>query len=360
MAQSVFRSRCIPIATLVAVLQSGCATSSPKSVATFDPAVPVEDSATLSNVQAIALQSTGNDGQTSWIIEPDAPRIPNVATLDEKLPPHIERRLSYAFDLAQRGAVFTAGAEFRSVLGLFALELDARDGGTAHRSALREGFLALDEADDFSGKEVDWRNSADVRHLAGGHITPLLRDKETPVDAISAVQSYYAFAETRLAFACQEMPGSSLAFYGLGRTVTDQGADVPHATGKGTVLQRVALRIAPDNVLAGNELGVLLARHGHLNEAEHVFKQCIARDARPEAWRNLSIVYARNGNQSASLAAMEQSESLASKNRQIAQASYPGLGGDGSVTADRTDAKPKSRFASGLNFTPKLPEIFRR
>ena len=60
------------------------------------------DVAANRNVQAIPLQSANVDGQTSWIIEPEVPRIPKIAGLDPQLPPHIERRLSYAFDLAQR------------------------------------------------------------------------------------------------------------------------------------------------------------------------------------------------------------------------------------------------------------------
>ena len=112
------------------------------------------------------MQNANVDGQMSWIIEPEVPRIPKIAGLDPQLPPHIERRLSYAFDLAQRGAPYTADSEFRAVLGLCALEMDAREGGTARREALREGLVALQEADQFGGDQVDWRDAADVRTIA--------------------------------------------------------------------------------------------------------------------------------------------------------------------------------------------------
>ena len=78
------------------------------------------------------MQNANVDGQMSWIIEPEVPRIPKIAGLDPQLPPHIVRRLSYAFDLAHR-APYTADSEFRAVLGLCALEMDAREGGTARR-----------------------------------------------------------------------------------------------------------------------------------------------------------------------------------------------------------------------------------
>src|SRR3972149_3690094 len=113
------------------------------------------DPAANRKIQAIPLPTSNVDGQTSWIIEPEVPRIPKIAGLDPQLPPHIERRLSYAFDLAQRGAPYTADAEFRAVLGLCALEMDAREGGTARREALREGLQALQEADQFGGDQVD-------------------------------------------------------------------------------------------------------------------------------------------------------------------------------------------------------------
>ena len=169
------------------------------------------------------------------------PRIPKIAGLDPQLPPHIERRLSYAFDLAQRGAPYTADSEFRAVLGLCALEMDAREGGTARREALREGLVALQEADQFGGDQVDWRDAADVRTIASGHATPVLANAQQPVDSIQAVQAYYLFAEQRLNTACQGLPGASLAFYGLGRTIVLPGTRIAHASGKAALFQRVAL-----------------------------------------------------------------------------------------------------------------------
>ena len=264
------------------------------------------DPAANRNVQAIPLQTENVDGQTSWMIEPEVPRIPKIAGLNPQLPPHIERRLSYAFDLAQRGAPYTAEAEFRAVLGLCALEMDAREGGTARREALRDGLVALQEADQFGGDQVDWRDAADVRPIALGHTTPVLANARGPVDSIQAVQAYYLFAEQRLVTACRGLPGASLAFYGLGRTIVLPGTRIAHASGKAALFQRVALAVAPQNLLAANELGVLLAQHGQLKDAEKIFQQCVATDATPETWRNLAVVYARQGNAEASRSAWRQ------------------------------------------------------
>jgi tetratricopeptide (TPR) repeat protein len=320
------------------------------------------DPAAGRNVQAIPLQSANNDGQTSWIIEPEVPRIPKIAGLDPQLPPHIERRLSYAFDLAQRGAPYTAEAEFRAVLGLCALEMDAREGGTARREALRQGLVALQEADQFGGDQADWRDAADVRRIAAGHTTPVLANAQRPVDSIQAVQAYYLFAEQRLTAACQGLPGASLAYYGMGRTIVLPGTRIAHSSGKAALFQRVALSIAPQNLLAANELGVLLAQHGQLQDAEKIFQQCVATDATPETWRNLAIVYARQGNEQASRSAMAAGEALAAENRrhdasQIAATmqAHPAAPQD-----EPSQEEKKPGFLSKFNLTPKLPSVFRR
>jgi tetratricopeptide (TPR) repeat protein len=322
---------------------------------------PMNDPAANRDVQAIPLQSSTVDGQLSWIIEPDVPRIPKIPGLDPQLPPHIERRLSYAFDLAQRGATYTADAEFRAVLGLCALEMDAREGGTSHREALREGLIAVHEADQFGGEQLDWRDAADVRSVATSHVTPVLAGAPGPVDSIKAVQAYYMYAEQRLAYACQGLPGASLAYYGWARTIVLPGSKIPHASGKAALLQRVALAIAPQNVLAANELGVLLAQHGQLDDAEKIFKQCVATDATPETWRNLAVVYARQGNENASRSALAAGDALAAdkKSRAIhrAEAITPV---EGATTEPNGEQEKKPSFLSKFNLTPKLPSMFHR
>lgn len=277
---------------------TGCASApAPKTAAKSEAPAAAEQAADRA-VQAVSLETTSTDGQESWLIEQGASRIPKVAGFDPKLPPHIEQRMAYAFDLAQRGATSSAGAEFQAVLGLCALELDSRSGGTSRRDALRQGLIALSEADQFGGDQVDWRESGDVRAIAAGHSTPILRQQETSaIDSIQAVQAYYTYAEERLSYACGGLAGSSLAFYGMGRTIAVPDTDVAHAAGKAALYHRVALAIAPQNVLAGNELGVLLVQHGRLEEAEKLFQQCVATNGSSVSRQNLLAVYARKREQ---------------------------------------------------------------
>jgi tetratricopeptide (TPR) repeat protein len=168
------------------------------------------------------------------------------------------------------------------------------------------------------------------------------------------------FAEQKLTLACQGLPGASLAYYGLGRTIVLPGTRIAHASGKSALLHRVALAIAPQNVLAANELGVLLAQHGQLDDAERIFQQCVATDATPETWRNLAIVYARKGNEEASRSALASGEALASqKRREVADriaAATPAV--PVAAEANGEEIKEDSFFSKFK--APKLPSVFRR
>jgi len=334
------------------------------------------------SVQTIRQEPTEVDGQTSWIIEPDVPRIPKINGIQLQLPPHIEQRLGRAFDLAQRGATYSANTEFREVLGLCALELDARNRTTDHRDAFRQGLIALDEADEISGHRIDWTDADDVRLATAGHSTPVLHGgAPAGVDAIQVAQLYYSFAEERFAYACEGMPAASLAYYGLARTFVQPGTRYMHAAGKSAMLQRVALRIAPQNVLAANELGVLLAQHGHLDEAESMFKQCVVTDATPEAWQNLAVVYARKGDADASRAAMAAGSEMAASQKAVQPVVTNAASGtlvaenssnaqslaeneatktsENSDHANRVNKKSEGIWAK-LDLSQKLPNVFRR
>jgi tetratricopeptide (TPR) repeat protein len=304
------------------------------------------------------LPTHRGDDQASWIIEPNIARIPSIAGLDPQLPPHVHRRLSYAFDLAQRGATYSANTEFRAVLSLCALELDAREGGTSRREALHEAWRALDEADEFNGERIDLWDVSEVRNVAAGHETPVLKTSASHAsDAIQVVQAYYAFAEQRFTDAGRGMPGASLAFYGLGRTFVVPGTQVTQAAGKAALLQRVALAIAPQNVLAANELGVLFAEHGQLDQAERLFRHCLAANPTPETWRNLAVVLARKGDRAASQSAVAAADELA--------ASMPGAAGPARhappAAADAPDSTvaQKQGFWTMFSFS-NLRSVFRR
>jgi hypothetical protein len=204
-------------------------------------------------------------------------------------------------------------------------------------------------------------------------VTPVLHRQRKSVDSIQAVQAYYAFAEERLSYACGELPGSSLAFYGLGRTIIVPETRVAGAAGKAALYHRVALNIAPQNVLAGNELGVLFAQHGRLDEAEKLFKQCVAIQASPETYQNLRAVYARKGEKQAGNEvvtagtapatpdmAIEKAVSTAPAAEKPISASEPTATTTTVVAASTTAAEPQVEAAAKPRFVSKLSKLLRQ
>jgi len=346
--------------TSLVLAVSACCVSISDAKQPRPPAPPAAATPDPATQAPVAQDPQHSDDMTSWVIEGDMRRTPKIPGVITQLPPHVEQRLNYAFDLAQRGATYSAANEFQAVLGLCTLEIDARSGSTEHREALRQGLLALDEADQFSGDQLDWRDSADVRRLAANHSTPVLHGQNQPVDAIRAVQAYYAFAEDRLTYACAGLPGASLAYYGLARTITVPGTRVAHSAGKAVLYHRVALQITPQNVLAANELAVLLAQHGQLDDAEKMLQHSVSVQPTTDAYRSLAAVYSREGNVQASKNAAAAGEALAAREREA----------KGAVTqvaavtpVSNTDAKTESKEQTGL--FPKLrfsqlPSIFQR
>ena len=168
--------------------------------------------------------------------------------------------------------------------------------------------------------------------------------------------------------------------------MVDPGSRTANAVAKAAVLQQTALAIAPQNVLASNELGVLLAEHGQLDEAEKMFRQCVATNATPEAWRNLAVVYARKGDQASSRSARASGDALAkagpAATKPVGTDSLAGAtwtsapvtqtqfvksdsatnqsnsGSDG--TSDSTNPQSKPSLMERINLSSMLPSIMRR
>jgi predicted Zn-dependent protease len=80
-----------------------------------------------------------------------------------------------------------------------------------------------------------------------------------------------------------------------------------------------------------------------LNEAERQFRQCLATSPTPEAWRNLAVVYARNGDRPASQKALAAADALAAKRRNAVHRAESASNQSGD--AGRSDTtQPKSTF----------------
>lgn len=315
---------------------------------------PTADSSATA-VRAVELPSA-NDGQQTWLLEQTRQRVPEIPGLAERLPYHIEKRLEYAFDLAQRGATYTAADEFKAALRLCAQELDARENGTRCREALNAGWVAINEADEFTYSQQSIRDSLDVRRLAVGHTTPGVKEATQPVGATEAIQRYYSYAEQQLTEACKGLPRSSVAYYGLGRVYGTPGREVLNPRGKAALLHRTALDIAPKNSLAANELGVLLAQHGQLDVAQALFEHALGAGETSETWRNLAVVYERQGDMRASRTALASAERIeAASHAEVAARDASRQEQSDQMSEDEGESKPSGFLAQFQSL--RLPSL---
>ena len=203
------------------------------------------------------------------------------------------------FEMAEKGAIYSAKTEFKQALRVLSQALDAHYGGQEFSAALAAGWTALEEADDFAahGQQGPVVN---VELIVGLHQTPILKPYDLrPVSPVLAMQHYYVYAEEALLDACGHAPVASRAMFGLGKLHMVLGEISPSAERlhgpKAMAFHQVALLLDSQNYLAANELGVMLARCGKLPEARDMLQQSVALHPLPETWRNLSVVHQRLG-----------------------------------------------------------------
>ncbi|HVU88285.1 MAG TPA: hypothetical protein VHD36_13275 [Pirellulales bacterium] len=232
-----------------------------------------------------------------------------LAMISNRAGEHIE----YAFNLAERGALFSAEAEFTQGLVLIAQALDAQHRTQAHSMAVTAGLRALREADDFMPR--GGQTLVHVEDVIGSHKTPVWQNvRPEQVPPLVAMQRYYAYAQQQFTISGMNVPAAAMALYGLGRLQSTLAAEdsVKKMTAgpKAMALYRATLDIDPNNYLAANELGVLYGRYGQWPEAEASLRRSIAIAPRTENWHNLADVLERMGN-TAGAAQARQQEQLA-------------------------------------------------
>jgi len=223
------------------------------------------------------------------------------------------------FHLAERGAVFSARAEFIRALRVMTQALDTRAGGSDHSRALAEGLTALEEATDFMPPGAALEADLDLPAIVDGHETPVLQVKVSErLTALAALQAYFNYAQQRLATAAGREPAAAEALYALGRLNAEPNSRLspPGLTAaRAMTLHQAALVADPNNFRAANELGVLMARLGKWKAARQFLRRSVAVQPQAETWRNLAVVHRHLGeNELATLALNE--ERLARQARQ--------------------------------------------
>jgi tetratricopeptide (TPR) repeat protein len=207
--------------------------------------------------------------------------------------------VQHAFSLAQRGATYTARNELVQSLHMIAQALDASAGTRSHSESLAAALRALDEGADFHVHGSRPETTPDLAALVVAHRTPVLKDQELKnATAVEAMQRYYAFAQEQFVAAAGGRRAASLALYGLGKlhgVLAEQSAAAEMAAPRAMVYHQAAMQVDPQNHLAANELGVLLAKYDQWEEAKRVLLGSIATHPMPQTWHNLAAVHQRLG-----------------------------------------------------------------
>src|SRR4051812_44707955 len=110
-----------------------------------------------------------------------APMPPRERTSLEIIAPQAQAHIDYALNLAERGAVQSAQAEFIMALDLIAdaLDADTRNVTRAHARAAQAGLTAIEETKDFVPSDTPHDIEINLAQLAATHQTPVLKDVDT-------------------------------------------------------------------------------------------------------------------------------------------------------------------------------------
>jgi len=205
-----------------------------------------------------------------------------------------------AFDLAGRGAYYSARAECVTALCLLAQALDMQHETDVHSRALAVGLRALEEADDLVPHGGTLAADMDLAAVVSGHRTPVLRGADLRrVTPMTALQSYFTFAQEQLGMALGHWPAGSMTLHTLGKIywamLQENDPGVVAAESKAMVFYQAALLVDPQNYPASNDLGVLLARYGRWEDARMVLDHSASVGNQPETSHNLAVVHEQLG-----------------------------------------------------------------
>ncbi len=203
-----------------------------------------------------------------------------------------------ALRLAGRKAHYAARSKLILALQLVAQGLDGQHATTAHARALAAGLTAIKEARDFVPTGAQVETPPSVAQLVAEHRTPVLKGVDTEnLPVISALETYLAFAEEQFAAAVGCEIAGSMALRGLGKiyAAAHNRDDMHTARHRAVTFYRSALLVYPENYMAANDLGVLLARCGHHDQAQAMLLRSLSVREHSAGWHNLSVVHQQQG-----------------------------------------------------------------
>lgn len=231
----------------------------------------------------------------------------------ESIARQADANIRHGFELAGRGAYYAARSEFIAALRLLAQGLDTDRQTTIHGKSLAAGLTAMKEADDFLPRGSMLEANLDIPALVASHITPVLKNADSSqITSLVALKSYLTYAQQQFAIAAGGEMSGSMALRGMGKLheelAKNQNSDVPAAAPKAVAFYQAALLVAPTNFMAANDLGVMLARAGNLNDARMILEHGAATARESTILNNLALIYQRLGR--TDLAAQTRQQSL--------------------------------------------------
>jgi tetratricopeptide (TPR) repeat protein len=246
----------------------------------------------------------------------------------ESIARQADANIRHGFELAGRGAYYAARSEFIAALRLLAQGLDTDRQTTIHGKFLAAGLTAMKEAEDFLPRGTMLEANLDIPALVASHITPALKNADnTQTTSLVALKSYLTYAQQQFATAADGEMSGSTALRGLGKLHEElakkQNSDVPAAAPKAVAFYQAALLVAPTNFMAANDLGVMLARAGNLNDARTILEHGAATAQESTILNNLALVYQRLGHND--LAAQTRQHSLVAQQAEQARRQNGGI-----------------------------------
>jgi tetratricopeptide (TPR) repeat protein len=246
----------------------------------------------------------------------------------ESIARQADANIRHGFELAGRGAYYAARSEFIAALRLLAQGLDTDRQTTIHGKSLAAGLTAMKEADDFLPRGSMLEANLDIPALVASHITPVLKKADNAqTTSLAALKSYLTYAQQQFAIAADGEMSGSMALRGLGRLheelAKNQNSDVQAAAPKAVALYQAALLVAPTNFMAANDLGVMLARAGNLDDARMILEHGAATARESTILNNLALVYQRLGR--SDLATQTRQQSLVAQQAEQARRQNSGV-----------------------------------
>ncbi len=213
----------------------------------------------------------------------------------ERIAQQADRQTRHGFELAGRGARFAARSEFLAALKLVAEGLDSEEKTDAHGRALAAALTAMKEADDFLPNGSRLEAGIDLPRILASHATPVLKSETANLTPLTALRCYFTFAQEQFAAAAGHEVAGSMALHALGKLheamAQQKGGPLPAAEPKAMVFFQAAILVYPQNFMAANDLGVMLARCGNCGDARRMLEYSLSLSPQSATWHNLAVVY---------------------------------------------------------------------